>query len=250
MLPRIFRQNSIDNFFDDFAFRRAVRNRPQGRQTRMERPDEDGHPRQRRTVHRGHRAPGLQEGRHRDRAQQRLPDRDRQQPLRERRKGATAKFIRRERFTGQCSRSLFIGEHVKQEDVKAKFENGVLSLTFRKRARKPRRARPSQSKDNRKSNLPKKTHKQRKGDGLRPSPFACPYPRRSSGARPHPRKCSVRYSINSSTTPGSFHDFLQIRLILRTVLVVETVVAEAAVAVFHQLGANEGRAYARSRHVV
>ena len=53
----------------------------------MERPDEDGHPRQRRTVHRGHRAPGLQEGRHRDRAQQRLPDRDREQPLRERRKG-------------------------------------------------------------------------------------------------------------------------------------------------------------------
>ena len=39
-------------------------------------------------------------------------------------KGDDGKFIRRERFTGQCSRSLFIGEHVKQEDVKAKFENG------------------------------------------------------------------------------------------------------------------------------
>ena len=47
-------------------------------------------------------------------------------------KGDDGKFIRRERFTGQCSRSLFIGEHVKQEDVKAKFENGVLSLTFPK----------------------------------------------------------------------------------------------------------------------
>lgn len=47
-------------------------------------------------------------------------------------KDADGKFIRRERFSGQCSRSIFIGEHVKQEDVKAKFENGVLSLTFPK----------------------------------------------------------------------------------------------------------------------
>lgn len=47
-------------------------------------------------------------------------------------KGEDGKFIRRERFSGQCSRSIFIGEHVKQEDVKAKFENGVLSLTFPK----------------------------------------------------------------------------------------------------------------------
>lgn len=37
-------------------------------------------------------------------------------------------YIRRERYTGQCQRSFFVGKGVKQEDVKAKFENGILHL--------------------------------------------------------------------------------------------------------------------------
>lgn len=37
-------------------------------------------------------------------------------------------YIRRERYTGQCSRSFYVGEGVKQEDIHAKFENGILKL--------------------------------------------------------------------------------------------------------------------------
>ena len=38
------------------------------------------------------------------------------------------KYIRRERYSGQCSRSFYIGEGVKQEDIQAKFEDGILKL--------------------------------------------------------------------------------------------------------------------------
>ncbi len=38
------------------------------------------------------------------------------------------KFVRRERFFGECSRSFFLGEDVKQEDIKASFKNGTLSV--------------------------------------------------------------------------------------------------------------------------
>ena len=42
------------------------------------------------------------------------------------------KFIRRERYIGSCSRSYFVGKDVKQEDIKAKFEDGVLKISVPK----------------------------------------------------------------------------------------------------------------------
>lgn len=41
-------------------------------------------------------------------------------------------FIRRERYVGECSRSFYIGEDIKDEDIKASFNNGILSLSFPK----------------------------------------------------------------------------------------------------------------------
>ena len=37
-------------------------------------------------------------------------------------------YIRRERYAGACSRSFYVGENVKQEDIKARFEDGTLKL--------------------------------------------------------------------------------------------------------------------------
>ena len=48
-------------------------------------------------------------------------------------KNASGKYIRRERFTGNCSRSFYVGETVTQEDIKAKFENGILKLYIPKK---------------------------------------------------------------------------------------------------------------------
>lgn len=47
------------------------------------------------------------------------------------------KYIRRERYTGSCSRSFFVGENVQQEDISAKFENGILKLSVPKMDAKP-----------------------------------------------------------------------------------------------------------------
>lgn len=38
------------------------------------------------------------------------------------------KYIRRERYAGSMQRSFYVGESVRQEDVKAKYESGVLKL--------------------------------------------------------------------------------------------------------------------------
>ena len=43
------------------------------------------------------------------------------------------KFVRKERYTGECSRSFYVGENVKEEDIKAKFRNGTLMLEVPKR---------------------------------------------------------------------------------------------------------------------
>ena len=38
------------------------------------------------------------------------------------------KFVRRERYVGSMSRSFYIGEDIKVEDISAKYESGVLRL--------------------------------------------------------------------------------------------------------------------------
>ena len=45
----------------------------------------------------------------------------------------TGKYIRRERYSGSMSRSYFVGEDMKQEDIKAKFEDGVLNICLPKK---------------------------------------------------------------------------------------------------------------------
>ena len=42
-------------------------------------------------------------------------------------------YLRRERFYGSTSRSFYVGDQVREEDIKAKYENGVLTLTVPKK---------------------------------------------------------------------------------------------------------------------
>ena len=41
-------------------------------------------------------------------------------------------YLRKERFSGECSRSFYIGDEVKTEDIKANFRNGILTLNVPK----------------------------------------------------------------------------------------------------------------------
>ncbi len=43
------------------------------------------------------------------------------------------KYIHRERYSGSCSRSFYVGESVKLEDIKARFEDGTLKLSIPKK---------------------------------------------------------------------------------------------------------------------
>ena len=47
-------------------------------------------------------------------------------------KDGKGKYVRRERYTGTCNRSFYIGKSIKHEDIHAKYDNGILHLTFPK----------------------------------------------------------------------------------------------------------------------
>lgn len=38
--------------------------------------------------------------------------------------------IRKERYTGSCSRSFYVGSAIRETDVKASYENGILTVTI------------------------------------------------------------------------------------------------------------------------
>lgn len=46
-------------------------------------------------------------------------------------KDAQGRYIRQERYSGSCSRSFYVGD-MKPENVKAKYEDGILHLTMPK----------------------------------------------------------------------------------------------------------------------
>jgi HSP20 family molecular chaperone IbpA len=46
-------------------------------------------------------------------------------------------YIRRERFYGTTERSFYVGDAVKEEDIKARFEDGILKVTVPKKTAVP-----------------------------------------------------------------------------------------------------------------
>lgn len=48
----------------------------------------------------------------------------------------SGKYIRRERYAGSMSRSFYVGEDVKQEEIHAKYDNGILKLSVPKKEAK------------------------------------------------------------------------------------------------------------------
>ena len=53
-------------------------------------------------------------------------------------KDENGRYIRRERYSGTCSRSFYVGEDIEQTDIKAKFEDGILKLSVPKKEAKPK----------------------------------------------------------------------------------------------------------------
>ena len=49
----------------------------------------------------------------------------------------TGRYIRKERYAGACSRSFYVGEEGTEEDIKAKFEDGILKISVPKKEPQP-----------------------------------------------------------------------------------------------------------------
>ena len=43
------------------------------------------------------------------------------------------KFVRKERYLGECSRSFYIGDDVNEDSIKASFKNGILKVEIPKK---------------------------------------------------------------------------------------------------------------------
>ena len=43
------------------------------------------------------------------------------------------RFVRKERYSGACSRSFYVGENITEDEIKAKFKNGTLTIVVPKK---------------------------------------------------------------------------------------------------------------------
>ena len=46
------------------------------------------------------------------------------------------KYVRKERYVGECSRSFYVGDNVTEDEIKAKFKNGTLTIEVPKKEEK------------------------------------------------------------------------------------------------------------------
>ena len=51
-------------------------------------------------------------------------------------KDKEGRYIRRERYSGSMTRSFYVGNAVTEQDIKAKYEDGILSLNIPKKDQK------------------------------------------------------------------------------------------------------------------
>ena len=49
----------------------------------------------------------------------------------------TGRYSRKERYAGACQRSFYVGEGLKEEDIKGEFKHGILRLTIPKKEAVP-----------------------------------------------------------------------------------------------------------------
>ena len=47
--------------------------------------------------------------------------------------GEETKYLHRERFTSECSRSFYVGDDIKEDEIKAEFKNGILMIEVPKK---------------------------------------------------------------------------------------------------------------------
>lgn len=47
-------------------------------------------------------------------------------------------YVRKERFSGKCSRTFYVGDDIEEDDIKARFEDGTLKIDIPKKQEQPK----------------------------------------------------------------------------------------------------------------
>lgn len=134
MLPSIFGENLFDEFFPD----------PFGRMTAWEpRPAQPTHSLMKTDVRETDSAyeldvdlPGFQKSDVQLQLQNGYLTIHASKNDRKDQKDDNGRYIRQERYVGQCSRSFYVGDRVEKGDVAARFEDGILKISLPKAQRK------------------------------------------------------------------------------------------------------------------
>ena len=136
-MPSIFRDNLFDDWMDDFSWMRDFGNvdrklygKHAGREMLTDVRDHEDHYEVEIDL------PGFKK----DQIQVELHDGTltitAQKGLEQNEKNNEGKYVRQERYSGMMSRSFYVGENMTEEDIKAKFEDGVLKLNIPKKEEK------------------------------------------------------------------------------------------------------------------
>jgi HSP20 family molecular chaperone IbpA len=137
LMPSIFRDNLFDDWMDDFSWMRDFGNvdrklygKHAGREMLTDVRDHEDHYEVEIDL------PGFKK----DQIQIELHDGaltiTAQKGLEQNEKNNEGKYVRQERYSGMMSRSFYVGENMTEEDIKAKFEDGVLKLNIPKKEEK------------------------------------------------------------------------------------------------------------------
>ena len=136
LMPRIYTENLFDDWFDDFPFRslenvdRKLYGKHAGKEMLTDVREHEDHYEVEIDL------PGFKK----DEIKIELNDGyltiSASKGLNEDEKNKEGKIVRKERYSGVLQRSFYVGEQMTNEDIKAKYEDGVLSLTVPKKEEK------------------------------------------------------------------------------------------------------------------
>ncbi|MBR0385316.1 MAG: Hsp20/alpha crystallin family protein [Erysipelotrichaceae bacterium] len=136
LAPRIYTENLFDDWFDDFPFRnlpnveRKLYGKHAGREMLTDVKEHEDHYEVEIDL------PGFKKEEISIELNEGYLTITASKGLDENEKDQKGKLVRQERYAGVMQRSYYVGEEMTHEDIKAKYENGVLSLIIPKKEEK------------------------------------------------------------------------------------------------------------------
>ena len=133
MLPSLFGENLFDSFWEDFSFpgtERRLYGKPANNLMKTDVKEIDG----------GYEVDIDLPGFNKDEIKMQLKDGyltvHAAKQTEQEKKDENGSYIRRERYVGSMSRSFYVGGHVTEEDIHARYEDGILSFRLPKEEKK------------------------------------------------------------------------------------------------------------------